>query len=71
MAREEEVLLPLAQRYLTAEDWARIDAAFRASDNPLAGLSPRLHADLLFRRILDLVPSPASPAVPAEPVRAR
>ena len=68
MGKEEEVLLPLAQRHLTGEDWARIDAAFRANDNPLAGLKPRAHAELLFRRILDLVP--ARPAIAASAERA-
>jgi hemerythrin-like domain-containing protein len=64
MGKEEEVLFPLAQRHLLPDDWARIDAAFRANDNPLAGLQPKAHAEALFRRILDLVP-PRAPAYPA------
>jgi hemerythrin-like domain-containing protein len=66
MGKEEEVLLPLAQRHLTAEDWTRIDAAFRANDHPLAGLEPRARAELLFRRILDLVPMPGTIAASAK-----
>ncbi|HXH03669.1 MAG TPA: hemerythrin domain-containing protein [Candidatus Competibacteraceae bacterium] len=31
MHKEEEVVLPLAERYLTAEDWQAIDAAFRSN----------------------------------------
>jgi hemerythrin-like domain-containing protein len=59
MAKEEDVLLPLARRHLAAEDWARIAAAFRENDNPLSGLRPREDAGDLFRRILDLMPAPA------------
>ena len=58
MAKEEDVLLPLAQRHLVADDWARIAAAFRENDNPLSGLRPREDAGDLFRRILDLMPAP-------------
>jgi hemerythrin-like domain-containing protein len=54
MAREEELLLPLALAHLGADDWARLDAAFRSNANPLAGLGPRRGVDRLFRRILDL-----------------
>lgn len=66
MGKEEEVLLPLAQRHLTTEDWSRIDAAFRANDNPLAGLPPKAHTDALFRRILELVPAHAPVATRAD-----
>jgi hemerythrin-like domain-containing protein len=59
MAKEEDVLLPLAQRHLATEDWASIAAAFRENDNPLSGLRPREDAGDLFRRILDLMPAPA------------
>lgn len=31
MRREEEIVLPLAERHLTAEDWAVIHAAFEAN----------------------------------------
>ncbi len=57
MAKEEESLLPLAQRHLTAADWERIDTAFRANDNPLAGLRPKAHVESLYRRILSLTPT--------------
>ncbi|WP_042445147.1 hemerythrin domain-containing protein [Azospirillum sp. B510] len=55
---EEEQLLPLAERTLTAEDWREIDDAFRENDNPLFGLKPREEAERLYQRILDLAPPP-------------
>jgi len=58
MRKEEERLLPLAQRCLDADDWARIDAAFRDNDNPLSGLKPKQQCQALFRRILELAPAP-------------
>ncbi len=61
MAKEEDVLLPLAQRHLTADDWARIASEFRENDHPPSGVKPRDEADLLFRRILDLAPSAQQP----------
>ena len=62
MAKEEDVLLPLAQRHLTVEDWVRIATAFRENDNPLSGIKPRNEAEALFQRILALVPDAPSPA---------
>jgi hypothetical protein len=60
MAREEELLLPLALAHLRPDDWARLDAAFRANANPLAGLGPRSGVDRLFRQILDLAAAPVA-----------
>jgi branched-chain amino acid transport system ATP-binding protein len=34
MRTEEEVILPLAERHLTAQDWQHIDAAFAANREP-------------------------------------
>lgn len=64
MATEEDVVLPLARRHLTVEDWGRIAAAFRDNDNPLSGIKPRDEAEALFRQILALVPDASSPASP-------
>ena len=58
MRKEEERLLPLAQRCLRDDDWARIDAAFRDNDNPLFGVKPKEQCEALFRRILELAPAP-------------
>ncbi|PWC39440.1 hemerythrin domain-containing protein [Azospirillum sp. TSO35-2] len=55
---EEEQLLPLAERLLTAEDWAAIDAAFQENDNPLFGIKPKDEAERLYQRILALAPAP-------------
>jgi len=61
MQREEDRLLPLAQTHLTADDWERVSAAFRANDNPLEGIAPKQEAETLYRRILSLAQTmPAS-----------
>ena len=52
MRKEEDVLLPLAERSLDAGDWQRIAAAFQENDNPLFGLKPKDDAERLYRRIL-------------------
>ena len=65
MEREEDRLLPLAQTHLTAQDWDRVGAAFRANDNPLEGIRPRQQAEILYRRILSLARSAPVPGVPA------
>jgi len=57
MRKEEENLLPLAQRLLTAEDWSRIDAAFAVNADPLAG-APADDMRQLFSRIANLAPAP-------------
>jgi hemerythrin-like domain-containing protein len=57
MRKEEQVLLPLAQRHLTAEDWKAIDAAFAANIDPVAGMQER-DFDKLFSRIANLAPAP-------------
>jgi len=54
LGREEGVILPAAQRFLTQGDWAAIDAAFIASDDP--HFSGETEQDLrrLFSRIVNL-----------------
>ncbi len=54
MRKEEDVLLPLAEQWLRADDWDRIAEAFRENDNPLFGIKPREDAERLYRRILAL-----------------
>jgi hemerythrin-like domain-containing protein len=57
MRKEEQQLLPLAERFLTAEDWRVIDDAFAGNNDPIAGL--REHDfDKLFTRIVNLAPAP-------------
>ena len=57
MRKEEQELLPMAERFLTAEDWALIDAAFAANSDPIAGLYER-DFEKLFARIVSLAPDP-------------
>lgn len=57
MRKEEEKLLPLAERYLTAEDWDAINVAFRANIDPVAGMHER-DFQKLFTRIAYLTPAP-------------
>lgn len=56
MNTEETQLLPLAKAKLTAEDWAEIDAAFLANDNPWQGAAGEYSA--LFTKIVNIAPSP-------------
>jgi hemerythrin-like domain-containing protein len=74
MRLEETQVLPLAERYLTAEDWAEADAAFAGHSTPLFGAEQDLQFRELFRRIVNLAPPPIglgsavesqSPAPPA------
>ena len=58
MRTEEDVLIPIAERVLTEEDWAGINAAFRENDNPLFGIKPKEEAERLYQRILSLAPAP-------------
>lgn len=55
---EEEVFMPIAERVLSADDWAEIAAAFRENDNPLFGIKPKDEAENLYQRILSLAPAP-------------
>ena len=57
MRKEEQELLPMAERYLTADDWALIDAAFAANSDPIAGMHER-DLEKLFARIVSLAPDP-------------
>jgi hemerythrin-like domain-containing protein len=57
MRLEEGELLPLAERWLSAEDWRAIDQAFDTNLDPIAGIHERDY-DALFTRIVNLVPAP-------------
>lgn len=56
MNTEEHQIFPLARKYLTAEDWAEIDAAFLANGNPWEG--PAGEYAKLFSRIVNMAPAP-------------
>jgi hemerythrin-like domain-containing protein len=57
MRKEEQQLLPLAERHLTAADWKAIDAAFAANSDPIADMQVR-DFEKLFSRIANLAPAP-------------
>jgi hemerythrin-like domain-containing protein len=57
MRKEEQKLLPLAERFLTAEDWREIDAAFAGNNDPIADLREQ-DFEKLFSRIVTLAPEP-------------
>ena len=57
MRKEEQQLLPLAERHLRPEDWDAINAAFAANTDPIAGTNAR-DFDQLFSRIANLAPAP-------------
>lgn len=58
MRLEEEQILPLAERVLTAADWAELDEAFGANRDPLTGHAPEADYAALFTRIVAMVPAP-------------
>ena len=55
---EERDILPLAERVLSAQDWADLDEAFGANRDPLAGHDPEPDYRALFTRIVNAVPAP-------------
>jgi hemerythrin-like domain-containing protein len=54
MGREEGVVLPEAQRYLTDEDWREINAAFSENRDPRFGGETDTEFRRLFSRIVNL-----------------
>lgn len=59
MRQEETVIMPEAEKVLTADDWKALDAAFATNCDPLTGKYPRDPIyDRLFTRIVMRAPSP-------------
>jgi hemerythrin-like domain-containing protein len=58
MRAEEDEVLPLAQKHLSAADWEAIDAAFLGHVDPLLGADAGVQYDALFSRIVNLAPPP-------------
>ena len=58
MQLEESEILPLAERALSASDWARLDAAFLANRDPLTGHAPAEDYQPLFSKIVLAAPAP-------------
>ena len=57
MRMEEQDLIPIAEKSLTAEDWQAIEAAFSGNEDPIADLREKDFA-ALFSRIVTLAPAP-------------
>lgn len=57
MRKEEEKLLPLAERHLTEGDWRWIEDAFAGNHDPIADLRER-DFEQLYSRIVSLAPAP-------------
>ena len=57
MSKEENELMPLARKALTAEDWAAIETAFAGNQDPIADLREK-DFDKLYQRIVNLAPAP-------------
>lgn len=60
MRREEEEILPLAEKHLLPGDWEAIDAAFASHTDPLFGLGVDHTYEQLFQRVLNLAPQSIS-----------
>jgi hemerythrin-like domain-containing protein len=58
MAFEESILIPLARRHLTAEDWVEIGAAFSENGDPRFDAAADHECRDLFSRIVNLAPPP-------------
>lgn len=58
MALEEREILPLAERALTAHDWAELDDAFAGNRDPFTGHPPQDDYRAMFTRIVNAVPAP-------------
>lgn len=58
MQLEEKTVIPLAKKYLTAEDWIGIAEAFGAHGDPRFGAKPEHEFRDLFSRIVNLAPPP-------------
>ena len=58
MQKEEDQVLPIAERALTEDDWRGIHAAFAANQDPNFSGDARDEFRRLFTRIVNLTPAP-------------
>jgi hemerythrin-like domain-containing protein len=58
MQKEEEQVLPIADRVLADEDWRDIHAAFEANQDPNFSIDAQDEFRRLFTRIVNLTPAP-------------
>lgn len=63
-------IIPAAREALRAEDWAEIEQAFGANEDPIFGSKPRKEFDDLFHQILMLAPAPMGYAAQNSPAPA-
>lgn len=66
-ALEEREILPLARAHLSADDWAPINAAFAANEDPVFGSTPKDEYRALLKTIVNLAPAPHGVADPWQP----
>ena len=57
MRKEEQEILPLAERYFSPGDWDAVNHAFDLNKDPVAGIKERDFQEL-FTRIVNLAPEP-------------
>jgi len=57
MEREEQELLPVAERALTPQDWREVELAFAGNEDPIADLREEDFARL-YTRIVSIAPAP-------------
>jgi hemerythrin-like domain-containing protein len=58
MRKEEQLVMPLAEKVLTAKDWNLIEDAFADNRDPLGGEGPSYDHRNLFTRIVSIAPAP-------------
>ncbi|MBR9971413.1 hemerythrin domain-containing protein [Magnetospirillum sulfuroxidans] len=58
MHKEESIILPLAAKELSPEDWGALDAAFADNRDPLFSEDAREEMRSLYSRIVALAPAP-------------
>jgi hemerythrin-like domain-containing protein len=67
MRREENELLPLAERHLTASDWNDIAQAFGDNGDPLIGQKEGERFFAMFRKIVAQAPAPIGLGITPRP----
>lgn len=58
MRAEEDEVLPLAEKHLSAADWEGVDTAFLGHVDPMHGAGAEGEYQALFTRIVNLAPPP-------------
>ena len=58
LQKEEGVVMPMARRALTPEDWVEINAAFADNRDPLFSEDAQEDSRALYSRVVNLAPAP-------------